>query len=536
MRKVITSILCLLLAAVLISLGGYFLTSRSSTQPEAESFEDFQFVVAESSAGEDEITYTYTDIEYTEDGFVPSASEVITQICRGEDMLVIAQHPELKYTLMNDIDMSGIDWVPVPLTGSFDGQGHAIYNLTVSRCSTEGKTTFTSGIRPCEDTRFAGLFSTLDNAEVSNLKLVGAYINIEAEQSCYAGTIAGYANNALISGCSIDSHIQLYAYGANNGIGGVLGYGSAKISGCTVNSELLYSDMHSPDQADGSVGGILGDGYALITGCAADADIYATANMYLYCGGIVGQLSTKDLTCDDTAGISSCATSGEISFGFRNASSRPYTSAVFGYVSGVRLSGLADKDYVSKISNLSPVTGNIVPECDNPDCIETVSQPNCKDLGYTVHTCKNCGYSYTDSYVFPFHTEMEPKFIEAPKPGVPGTAEVYCEECGKLLYTATVETSELPPPLSLSYVVLDIEYGSSAVIDASNPRGELSWSSDNPDIASVDENGRVNGLRLGSTAITCTDGETTVNCKVNVSYSSEQLFYRKFLFGWLWMD
>ena len=535
MRRFFSTVLYLLLAAVLVSLGGYFLTSRNAA-PAAASSGGFQFVADEEPEEPEEIVYTYTDIEYTPDGVVPVATEVIGEICFGEDMLAIADHPEFRYRLMNDIDMSGIDWVPVPLTGSFDGQGFTIYNLTVNEVSSEGLSTLTSGRRQCGDTRFAGLFSVLDNAEVTNLNLVGANIKVEAEQSCYAGTIAGYSDNSVISNCTVDSRIDLFAFGSNNGAGGVLGYGSARISSCKVKTEIVYSDMHTPDYADGSVGGLLADGYADITSCTVNADIYATGNMYLYCGAMAGQFSKKDFNLDYDPEILSSSASGNINYALRSNRSRVYCGKTTGYLTGLRLNKLQDKDYVSKITTLTGFSGNLSPECENPEIVDTVVESGCKILGYTAHACKNCGYSYNDSYVIPHHTILEPVFLELPKPGEPGLCECYCDVCGKLMFTAAVETNEPPPSLSLSYAVLDMEYGKTAVIDARNAHSsDLVWTSENPEIASVDSSGRVSGLKLGTTSITCSDGDTTVNCRVNVTYSSEQSFIRKFLFGWAWM-
>ena len=537
MRKIITSIVCLLLAAVLISLGGYFLTERNKAPAASDDYENFQFVVEENPVEVEEITYIYTDIVYTEEGFVQEPSEVITQICTGEDMLVIADHPDLKYTLMCDIDMNGIDWVPVPLTGSFDGQGHTIYNLSVSEVSSDGATTKRSGGRACADTRFAGLFSRLDNAEVTNLNLTGAYIKVESEQGCYAGTIAGYADNAVITNCVVESHMDLTVYGSNNGAGGILGYGSAIITDCTVDTEIIYSDMHSPDQSDNSIGGLMGDGYALITNCVVDADLYATANAYLYCGGVVGQYTAKDLKLEEeTPNITGGSATGNIFYGCRSARARINCDEIYGYLAGFRPNKINKKNFTSKITTLTGVTENMIPECANPELVETLVKPTCHDLGCVIHTCKNCGYSYTDNYVIPSHVPGEPEYIEYPEPGVPGEAECYCEECEELLFTAVVETTEPPPHLSLSYVVMDVEYGSTAVLDASNARGPLTWTSDNPEVVSVDDTGRVTAMNLGSTAVTCTDGETTVKCKINVRYSSEQSFLRKYCFGWVWME
>ena len=45
--------------------------------------------------------------------------------------------------------------------------------------------------------------------------------------------------------------------------------------------------------------------------------------------------------------------------------------------------------------------GEVIPATGKHDFEDTVYNANCVDKGYTVHSCKNCDYSYTDSYVDP---------------------------------------------------------------------------------------------------------------------------------------
>ena len=39
------------------------------------------------------------------------------------------------YKLMTDVDMTGIEWTPWDFSGTFDGNGHSILNLSVKTVS-----------------------------------------------------------------------------------------------------------------------------------------------------------------------------------------------------------------------------------------------------------------------------------------------------------------------------------------------------------------------------------------------------------------
>ena len=58
-----------------------------------------------------------------------------TKIYTAEDMQKLIEDPSGDYILMNDIDMKGIEWKSVDFTGNFDGNNHALLNLTVRSAS-----------------------------------------------------------------------------------------------------------------------------------------------------------------------------------------------------------------------------------------------------------------------------------------------------------------------------------------------------------------------------------------------------------------
>ncbi|MCL2159521.1 MAG: hypothetical protein FWH48_08960 [Oscillospiraceae bacterium] len=96
------------------------------------------------------------------------------------------------YHLANDIDLSGSEWLPIgtsslPFTGTFDGQGYVIKNLTITG-----------------DHRYAGLFGYTTEAMIKNVGLEGTNIDISSTSSdVYAGGICceSIGSNSSISNC-----------------------------------------------------------------------------------------------------------------------------------------------------------------------------------------------------------------------------------------------------------------------------------------------------------------------------------------------
>ena len=119
-----------------------------------------------------------------------SAAEDVISISSREDMLLLSAHPDGSFILTDDIDMRG-DWLPIPFSGKLDGNGHTLYNLTVKTVGTDAATTF-DGNRIEYETVFGGLFSIVSGAEICDLKLVNAVLDIETDRHCFVGTIAGY--------------------------------------------------------------------------------------------------------------------------------------------------------------------------------------------------------------------------------------------------------------------------------------------------------------------------------------------------------
>lgn len=113
-------------------------------------------------------------------------------------------------------------------------------------------------------------------------------------------------------------------------------------------------------------------------------------------------------------------------------------------------------------------------------------------------------------------------------------------------FSVKVNESEVEEPAVHSVDVSDVTLGykkSASIttsISANNgAKYTVSYSSSNPGIASVDDNGNVYGAKRGSATITCTvtdeyGNSVTDTCTVKVSYTWWQWILKIILFGWIW--
>lgn len=130
----------------------------------------------------------------------------------AEDLANIKYDLEGNFTLENDIDLAGINWAPIgEFTGTFDGKGHYIKNLTFNN----------------PDQNNVGLFSTTRGATIKNLGIEGAKVIGRANSAA----IVGQAYGGEISSCAvINSYIEGFDHAAsisgnmtlNEGQGGVI--------------------------------------------------------------------------------------------------------------------------------------------------------------------------------------------------------------------------------------------------------------------------------------------------------------------------
>ena len=166
-----------------------------------------------------------------------------TIIKTADELQAINNNLSGKYILMNDIDLSGIDWEPIGdmssggtyFTGEFNGNGYVINNLTINE---------PSGY-------YIGLFSYVQG-NVLNLGLENVNIN-------------GYANTGGIAGMFVGNLANCYVSG--NIHGGTMVGGLASAFAGVVTDCYVLSDVEADDNLPGALFAGLPDSSTLINNC-----------------------------------------------------------------------------------------------------------------------------------------------------------------------------------------------------------------------------------------------------------------------------
>ena len=237
--------------------------------------------------------------------------------------------------LTNSIDLEQEDWTSIgtssnPFTGTFDGQGHTIYNLW---SYDRGLFGFTSTGNYGEN---YGNRATIKNLVLENVTVIN---NVDA-----VGGVVGQANqNTVITGVTVKGEILISGY---RFVGGIVGKGYVQISDCHVDGGNM--DDSSITATYWAVAGIVG---------------HAGAEG----GSSIKNCSAKNVTINSgsggAAGIAGCGTAGPVE---NNHAENIYVNApdwnngiISGYVSNptgstasnVTFSNGDPKDAVVKVGN-----------------------------------------------------------------------------------------------------------------------------------------------------------------------------------------
>ena len=212
-------------------------------------------------------------------------SKVIT-ITTVEELAGMADDLTADYVLDADIDLAGIAWTPIgtfkpsgetaeeqeipasdaAFTGTFDGQGHTIRNLTITG----------------EDGIAVGLFGCIANTEVGNFTLE----NASTEGTVMVADAVGYSFSSTVHDIQlVKGKVTAYAgeMSAEGMYGGIVGAGmSSRIVDCSAEAEIVIPDGTAN-------AGIVGGGLELtsLVNCTATGSVTAGANCYGL-GGVSG--------------------------------------------------------------------------------------------------------------------------------------------------------------------------------------------------------------------------------------------------------
>lgn len=212
------------------------------------------------------------------------------------------------YKLMNDIDISGVDWQPLGyvdgeyrnFSGELDGDGHSIIGLY------KRNTPAMVGVDA-----YMGLFAILDGAKVTHLKLENVdfcFGNTYKNPSyVYVGALAGRANNSEIDRVSVSGKLQggwANDCAQEEYIGGLLGSAnSTTIKYCSNKAMIL--GYHYLIWAGGIVG-FVQDPHVKILYCYNTGYIEIAHNGNGVSGGIVGLVNGSTATVRVTGCYAYC--------------------------------------------------------------------------------------------------------------------------------------------------------------------------------------------------------------------------------------
>ncbi|KHD37442.1 hypothetical protein NL50_04505 [Clostridium acetobutylicum] len=195
--------------------------------------------------------------------------------------------PGAYYKLGNNIDLKGINWTPIGInsnvqfTGTFDGNGYTIENLTTNRLGTD----------------VTGLFGYVNNGNIKNLKLSNVNIIGRTDTGAIAGSVTG---TSTIDNCSADGTIT--AYGNTGGLVGLatglnITNSNSAVKITIVDGIGLKGEVISGDDVGGIVGNLTGN----ITNSYATGDVISKVGRYT--GGLVGGITGTISQCYTTNNV-----------------------------------------------------------------------------------------------------------------------------------------------------------------------------------------------------------------------------------------
>ena len=264
-----------------------------------------------------------------------------------EDLMLVSDFPDCHFKLANDIALTSTNWEPLcvltdPFSGTFDGDGYTISNLTITSSRTEN-----------------GLFS--ENAgTIKNLNVETSTTGVIL--STYTGILAG-KNSGTIENCNVSGEIyldseEMYSVYA----GGFVGYNSGTVKRCTASGTVDVS-MHSYSNSSSTyrifIGGFAGYNTNALTECSADFDLsvdkdsYSGASSsYLYydyrmIGGFLG--------ANIEGNVNACFSQGGISLGGYSDNTYAYEYEAICYAGGLIGSNHGTVKNCATISTISKI-------------------------------------------------------------------------------------------------------------------------------------------------------------------------------------
>ena len=259
------------------------------------------------------------------------AEEDYIAVTGPEDLLRIADEPDAAYILENDIDMSGIEWMPVRFSGVLDGNGYSIRNLRVTSFDPEkARTVDGNGYK--YKTNVMAFISVAENATVRNLSLVDATVRGESDDHAFVALLTAVSTHSTFENVHVSGSACLYCGAKMAGVGGIVGFGTGSISDSEADVTLVYVDTNKKKKCEQFMGGAVADGFMDCTDVKVRIDGYASVYGYAHCGGLIGMHRQHETRTKQNAitHVDRCTAEGMITFFEKNSDRRAYCKGIIG--------------------------------------------------------------------------------------------------------------------------------------------------------------------------------------------------------------
>ena len=261
-----------------------------------------------------------------------------TLIHNAAELQAMAEDLYGSYVLAEDIDLTGVQWIPVGMyfsnyetvnapywtyafRGTLDGAGHTLTGLTIGNFEVDTSVFATEGIVWRNDGSYSGseaaLFGAVAKADIRDLIIDKPTVTIQSDGDAtpYAAVVAGFdigsrltnitVNEPVVSVTVSDANAQsrASAWAAVSGL--VAGGWSDTITGCTVTDAKIILNAETVRSHGGEfyAGSMLGEGYAFMDGNSAtyELDVSVTdkstalsdAELIVNVGGMGGTNTTQ---------------------------------------------------------------------------------------------------------------------------------------------------------------------------------------------------------------------------------------------------
>ena len=201
-----------------------------------------------------------------------SAINDTTMIYTTDDFMAINNDLSGNYTLANSLDFAGVTFTQIgsnalPFTGSFDGAGFTIENISISVNSSEDA--------------YAAVFTMLDGATVKDVVFDSCTVQVNAAENAYAAVVCainnGYIDSVEVANSTVTATSDYFAarvaaITAYNLLGGEIYACASSDTVITAESTHLYSDAAGIAAVNvGSITGSVNTGAIFTTSKPSDA-------------------------------------------------------------------------------------------------------------------------------------------------------------------------------------------------------------------------------------------------------------------------